>query len=297
MPRLPRLHVPAGCYHVILRGNHREDIFGTRQDRLILNSIVAEAIEYYTARVHAYCWMTNHLHALIQIGIAPLGDLIKRIASRYSRYRHRQLNTTGHLFERRHRAWLIETDLYFITLLRYIHWNPVKAGVAAHLEEYEWSSHRAYLGLETRAWLNTDFGLSLFGADVDSARRSYRCLMDQAMHDSEERILEQANPYDRRVLGSDGFLESLPAIKFTPKSSLTLSGLIDQVCVERSVALQELRSPSKRAALSKARAEIARRAIEGRIASLSEVARFLSRTHSTLGRLLQRHSATKNGTM
>ena len=64
MTRLPRLHVPGGFYHVILRGNHREDLFSVAADRLVLNDIVAESIAKYGARVHAFCWMTNHLHAL-----------------------------------------------------------------------------------------------------------------------------------------------------------------------------------------------------------------------------------------
>ena len=137
MPRLPRLHVPGGFYHVILRGNHREDLFATREDRLVLNEIVAESIARCEARVHAFCWMTNHLHALVQIGATPLGKLVQRIATRYSRYRHRALHTTGHLFERRHRAWLVEADAYFVALLRYIHLNPVSAGMVGHAEVKE----------------------------------------------------------------------------------------------------------------------------------------------------------------
>ncbi len=61
MLRLPRLHVPGGCYHVILRGNHREAIFGSDQDRIELNKFVAEALTRYQARLHVFCWMTNHL--------------------------------------------------------------------------------------------------------------------------------------------------------------------------------------------------------------------------------------------
>src|SRR5689334_15858712 len=73
MPRLPRLHLAGGCYHVVLRGNHRENIFSSADDRYVLNAIVAEAIEKYGARIHALCWMTNHLHGLIQVGTEPLG--------------------------------------------------------------------------------------------------------------------------------------------------------------------------------------------------------------------------------
>jgi putative transposase len=126
MPRLPRLHVEGGCYHVVLRGNHRESIFSTAQDRLVLNAYVAEAIETYDSRIHAFCWMTNHLHALIQIGQQPLGVVVKRFAVRYSRYRHKNLRTTDHLFERRYKAWLVDVDTYFIALLRYIHRNPIE---------------------------------------------------------------------------------------------------------------------------------------------------------------------------
>ena len=163
-PRLPRLHVPGGWYHVVLRGNHREDIFSTDEGRLVLNDMVAEAIGKHGARVHAFCWMTNHLHALVHIGDAHLGKLMKRIAARYSRYRHRRLSTTGHLFERCYRAWLVDADAYFIALLRYIHLNPIAARMASAVDEYPWSSHRAYAGKDVLSWLTIDFGLSLFGS-------------------------------------------------------------------------------------------------------------------------------------
>ena len=84
MPRLPRLHVPGGCYQVILRSNHRAAIFGSDRDRIELNRIVAEALTRYQARVHAFCWMSNHLHALMQIRDEPLGKLMHNIARRYS---------------------------------------------------------------------------------------------------------------------------------------------------------------------------------------------------------------------
>ena len=88
------------------------------------------------ARLHAYCWMGNHLPALVQIGDQPLGKLMQRIAMRFSRYRHRALQTTGHLFERRYKAWLIDVDEYFLTLLRHIHLNPVKAQRVADPADY-----------------------------------------------------------------------------------------------------------------------------------------------------------------
>ena len=84
MPRPPRLHVPGGHDHVILRGNHREPLFDSPADREALGDIVAKVIERFDARVHAFCWMTNHLHLLMQIDQQPLGKPMQRIAMRYS---------------------------------------------------------------------------------------------------------------------------------------------------------------------------------------------------------------------
>jgi REP element-mobilizing transposase RayT len=89
------LHVAGGFYHVTLRGNHQEDLFAAPEGRKVLNDIVAEALPVHGARCHAFCWMTNHLHAFMQVGDAPLGPLVQRIAVRYARYRHKQLDTKG----------------------------------------------------------------------------------------------------------------------------------------------------------------------------------------------------------
>ena len=101
MPRPSRVHVPDGFYHVVLRGNHREILFGSGADRQVLNDIVADVVRSHGARVHGFCWMSNHLHALLQVADSPLGKTMQRIAMRYARHRHKSLQTIGHLFERR----------------------------------------------------------------------------------------------------------------------------------------------------------------------------------------------------
>jgi len=110
-------------------------------------------------RVHAYCWMTNHVHLLMQVSEVTLGRAMQRIASRYARAVQKRRGTTGHLFERRHRAILIDADSYLLELIRYIHLNPVRARIVTDPADYPWSGHRAYLGLENTCWLTADFGL------------------------------------------------------------------------------------------------------------------------------------------
>lgn len=208
---------------------------------------------------------------------------------RYSRYRHKQLGTKGHLFERRHGALLVQTDLYFVTLLRYIHLNPVNAGMVKTAEEYAWSSHRAYLGLEVIPWLTTDFGLSLFGKTDEIARRHYGIMVSGDLYASEQSVLEQANPNDPRVLGSDEFLETIKKPKLKARSRLTLDELVEQVSTEHGVTMEAVLSSSKMHALSEARAEIGRRAVDERIASLRDVARILGRCPTGISKLVRRH--------
>jgi REP element-mobilizing transposase RayT len=107
MPRPLRLHVPGAMYHVTLRGNHRQNIFFTTEDRRILSELIAEVVTRFGARLHAYCFMTNHIHALIQVADAPLGRLMLRIAGRYARTVQAKLHTTGHLFEKRYYPVLV----------------------------------------------------------------------------------------------------------------------------------------------------------------------------------------------
>jgi REP element-mobilizing transposase RayT len=280
--------VPGGYYHVVLRGNHRKDLFGTRQDRDVLNDILADSLSCCLARLHAFCWMTNHLHALVQVHDQPLGKLMQRIAMRYSRYRHRQLRTTGHSFERRYKAWLIDADSYFLTCLRYIHLNPVKAGIVSEPNEYSWSSHRAYLGTETLAWVTTEFGLGLFGQSVDHARQAYQRFMAQPIYASEDRWLEDSHPEDPRILGTDQFVASLRLPPFRPKSAMTLGQLAHSVCALHGIAIEDLTSPRRHATLMLARRELTQRAIDERIANLKQVADYLRREPSSIGRLLRR---------
>ncbi|HZF15093.1 MAG TPA: transposase [Steroidobacteraceae bacterium] len=288
MPRQPRLHVPGGHYHVVLRGNHREALFSTDGDRNVLDDIVADALPAFGARLHAYCWMTNHLHTLVQIADRPLGKLMQRIAVRYSRHRHRTLQTAGHLFERRHRAKLIDVDRYFHAVLRYIHLNPVNAGVVKDAADYPWCSHRAYLGLEGIPWVTTEFGLSLFSTDRANARAAYAAFMRTGVPGDDLDVTVVLSDSDSRVIGADEFVERIRPPD-QPRSSLTLAQLAETICNRHGIPVSIIRSPAALRLLTPIRVEIARSAIEQRVATLAEVARYLDRDPSTLYQLMNRH--------
>ncbi len=198
MPRHPRIHLPGAFYHVTLRGNHRQDIFFAAEDRRVLNNIVGEVLDRFGARLHAYCWMTNHVHLLMQVGDTPLGRLMLRIASRYARTLQARFHTTGHLFERRYHSVLVDANEYLLELLRYIHLNPVRAHIVTTPVDYHWSSHHAYLGIRAEPWVTTEFSLSMFHAERHAALQAYRHFIDSELSQPSPSPLQHRNPHDPR---------------------------------------------------------------------------------------------------
>jgi putative transposase len=288
MSRPPRLHIDGGFYHVILRGNHREAIFFCPTDRDRFSAGVAEVIERFGMRVHAYCWMTNHVHLLMQVGDVPVGRAIQRIASPYARAVQKRRKTTGHLFERRHRAILIDADSYLLELTRYIHLNPVRAGIVADPADYRWSGHRAYLGLASSPWLTTGFGLSLFDRELHAARLAYAGFVFAGIGQDRDPSLSRGRTDERRVLGEDRFLASL-RISRRLRDHHTIEQLIAAVCAAHGLDPEELVRSGRHRKPALIRALIVHHAVERRIATLSALARYFGRGASTLCETLERY--------
>jgi putative transposase len=288
MPRRPRLHVPGGFYHVTLRGNHRQAIFFRESDRARLDEIVAESLHSLAARLHAYCWMTNHLHLLVQTSNVPLGKLIQRIASQYARTTQSFLQTTGHLFERRYHAVLVDADCYLLTLLRYIHMNPVRAALVSRPGEYQWSSHSEYAGRRSQPWVTTDMALAILSPDRAHARFRYLELLAQP--DELRWGIGPLEPHrdNAFVLGNDEFLARVVAGSWQPRATKDLDQLFAECRRRFNVTAEDLISPSKCRVLSAARAWLSHAALAERAATITEVARRLRRTETAIRRLMVR---------
>jgi REP element-mobilizing transposase RayT len=287
MARKPRLHVPGAFYHVTLRGNHRQPVFVEPADRAWLESAVAHCTAETGTRVHAYCWMTNHIHLLVEVGQVPLGVLMQRVASPYARHMQQRTGTTGHFFERRHHAEIVDTERYLLAAIRYMHFNPVRGGLVARPADYAWSSHRCYLGLEQRPWVTTAFALGMLGATVADARAAYREFM--AEETGGVSPLRAERRVDPRIAGDPRFVRALVKIaSAVERSAQTLDQLIAKTCREFGVAEAAVRSTSRERRLTVARAAIAHRAASEGIATLSDVARALGRSVSAISRLLSR---------
>lgn len=289
MARRLRLHVPGGFHHVTLRGNHQHPIFFTNSDRDLLNEIVAETVEQCGLRVHAYCWMTNHLHFLVQISDIPLGRAVLRIASRYARTVQKRLETTGHLFERRYHSTIVDADRYLLALLRYIHLNPVEAGITRDPLEYWWSSHRNYLGLGGQSWVTTDFGLRMLGATRPSAIAAYRALLGATEESQASSDFLRPNVNFKDVLGDDDFARRVGSSCPALRSRMTLDDLVGECCRLFDVTEAKLMERSRSRVAAVARAWLASAAVTRQIASVSEVARRLGRSEGALRQTRMRY--------
>jgi len=289
MPRRRRIHVPGAFYHVTLRGNHRQKIFFRRTDRQLLDKIVAETIDRYSTRLHAYCYMTNHLHFLFQVSATPLGRVMMCIASRYARTVQARLDTTGHLFERRYHPIVVDADEYLLAILRYIHRNPVEAGIVTAVKDYPWSSHHAYLGADTQTWVTTGFALRLFHSERGKAIAAYQRFVEGSTSEGDELITSHLNSDNSRILGSDDFLAKLLSEAGRHGQQKTLDELVANACRRFSVSCDELRSRSRQRRLTRVRAWVAYQAAIQEIASVSEVARAFNRSEGSLRQSVKCH--------
>jgi hypothetical protein len=233
--------------------------------------------------------MTNHIHVLVQVASTPLGKIILRIASKYARAFQRKLATTGHLFERRYHGILVEADRYLLTLVRYLHLNPVRAGLVADPCDYLWSSHRDYLGLARHDWLHTAFTLNALSANAPNARVAYSRLMGgpgESRWGSGTLVTHPDNP---QVMGSDDFLKQLAATGGQSGKPVDLEVLVRECSSRFKLTDAELAGHSRARRLAAARAWLVHEALGRGVATVSAVARRLNRSEAALRGLMSRH--------
>ncbi len=219
------------------------------------------------------------------------------IGSRYARYAQRKLDTTGHFFERRYHAVLVDRDAYLRELVRYIHLNPIRAGLCAEPGDYPWSSHRAYLGLVERPWLTTEPTLRMFGSTIGKARARFARFVRAGMAPDCPAQMPVGSADDERILGDATFMANVPRALQAVRASVSLEELAAQICRDAGVSMELVRSPSRLRHLSPVRAEILAQALRFRVANATQVARYLDRSLTAMCRLTaQYRKYSKPGT-
>jgi REP element-mobilizing transposase RayT len=180
MVRRPRIEFEGAFYHVITRGNQRQRVFKTEKDYAKYLEILADYKDRYEYFLYAYVLMNNHVHLLMETQVAPLSKILQGINQRYTLYFNRKYRTVGHLFQGRYKAILCDKDEYLLSIIKYIHLNPVRAEVAKSPEEYRWSSHHIYTGnTDEKGIVDTEEVLRIFSENIIRARSQYKDYMGE----------------------------------------------------------------------------------------------------------------------
>jgi putative transposase len=174
MARPLRISYAGAFYHITSRGNERKEIFKSNGDREKFLFYLESATRRYDALIHVYCLMSNHYHLLMETPAGNLSQIMQHINGAYTTYFNVKRQRSGHLFQGRYKAILVDMDEYAKELSRYIHLNPVRAGIVDKPEAYNWSSYQYFIGLEkVPEWFVMDFILGYFGNKVSEAQNNY----------------------------------------------------------------------------------------------------------------------------
>lgn len=185
MARLPRYVIPGQPQHIIQRGNNRQAIFAAEADYRFFRDALVEAAARHGLAIHAYVWMTNHVHLLATPMLEDsIGKTFQSAGRRYVQYFNYAYKRSGTLWEGRYRATVVDSERYLLTLMRYIELNPLRAGMVAAPQDYPWSSYRRNAlgeGGPNAAWLVQHEEYARLGLDNSSRQNAYRALFASAI--------------------------------------------------------------------------------------------------------------------
>ncbi len=214
MPRQARQNSQTGIYHIILRGINKQVIFNDNEDRKKFLGCLQVYRESCQCLIYGYCLMDNHIHLLLKEGPEPIAGFIKKIGVSYVAWYNHKYQRCGHLFQDRFKSEVIEDEPYLLTVSRYIHQNPVQAGIVACCAEYAWSSYAEYIG--SNVITETDFILGIFDQNREKAVQQLQAFTDEQaaaacieMNDAFKPTDAQARLLIQECIGSGG-LAALP---------------------------------------------------------------------------------------
>ena len=214
MPRLGRVVLPNYPHHVVQRGHNKQVVFAEEADFRFYLRTLEEFKDLYGVKVYGFCLMTNHIHLILQPGeaIAGLGQLMKRLAGRQTRFVNWQESRTGTLWEGRYRSSPIETDAYLLACCRYVELNPVRAGMTDDPAAYPWSSYQRHAGIVNRfGWLDIDPCYEALGISDDERATHYREFVRSAIPVGEWELLREALQRGQ-LTGTERFVGEVEAI-------------------------------------------------------------------------------------
>lgn len=285
MPRQARLDGAGVLHHVMARGIEQCLIFRDDGDREDFIGRMSELVSKQAWLIYAWALMSNHFHLLVRTGKGPLSRNMRALMSGYAGYFNRRHNRAGHLFQNRYKSIVCEEETYFLQLVRYLHLNPLRAGIAKgihELDSYKYSGHSAILGAVERKWQETDDVLERFSDKRKIARRLYREFVEAGVAQgcrpelvgggllrscggwtgvTELRRGREKYRSDERVLGSTSFIEEMvkeaEQQEAGKNKQVSLDALIGRICADTGISKESMSGGGRSRAVTRARAVLA----------------------------------------
>jgi putative transposase len=318
MPRKSRMDAPGTLHHVIGRGIERGKIFRNIKDRQDFLSRLADLCREKNLIVYAWALIPNHFHILVRTGRQPLSASMRQLLTGYVVNFNKRHRRAGHLFQNRYKSIVCEDDPYLTELTRYIHLNPLRAGLVDNLQGlslYRWSGHSTLLGIVTREWQDRDTILAYFGSDVEKAREGYERFVSDGIalgnrpelvggglvrsHGNWSQVVSlrkkgEAVNSDARILGSSDFVDRLLSeVGKKEKDTLRLfsgkcdlSVLLSRIAAGNNVEASAICTGVRTRKVVYARKLLSQIAVRKMGYSGAEVARFLGISTSAVNRLV-----------
>jgi len=318
MPRKARIDAPGALHHIIVRGIEKNPIFKDFRDYENFLTRLGIILTETSTCCYAWALISNHVHLLLRTGTAPIATVMRRLLTWYAQQFNRRRKRHGYLFQNRYKSFLCETDPYLLELVRYIHLNPIRAGIVKNMEtldKYPRTGHAAIMGRAKHEWQDTDSILSLFGQKVPSARKAYRSFVEEGISQGRRpdltgggllrsvggwtvlKEIRKDGPRvisDERILGSSDFVASVlkhaqeDYKKRTNAKDVDLAVLVALVANRLSVDESIVKSTVKQRAASQARAIIAHLAVDRLRISGTELSKHLNVSPSAISKLASR---------
>lgn len=245
IPRKARIKSEFGIYHVIQRGNEKKNIFRNNCDRYKYIEVLIKAKEKYNFLVHGYCLMDNHIHILLDTNGKDMSKIMQSISVSYAIYFNKTYDRCGHLFQDRFRSEQVLNDEYLMEVSRYIHNNPVKAGIVNNLTEYIWTSFGKYIGKITKCneFVETKLVLGLFAKSKSQAVTDYTHFM--LRDDCDSKFLERLNDFSEPTLYLEKHIRNMAEAQkilsiFLVKNNIEASDLNKHISI-RNTLIKEIR--------------------------------------------------------
>jgi len=282
MSRPLRLEFQDALYHVTSRGDRGENIYEDDTDRFAFLNVFASVIEQFNWSCFAYCLMDNHYHLLVQTPDANLSKGMRQLNGVFTQAYNRRHNKTGHLFQGRYKAILVDEDAYLLELSRYLVLNPVKARMVMQAGNWKWSSYQAMTGeIAAPQWLSVNYLLSQFSKQRKTAMRKYQEFVNDGLVNGP--IWGQLN--NQIYLGDAAFIE---------KAQKHLAGQHEDIQIPRRQKRAKPESLSNYEANASSRNEAIVKAYSSGGYSYQELADYFDLHFTTVGKIVRADKSSKS---